>query len=68
MSYFFGTRHPDRRAKAGVLRRVGTVTFCDMSRCSKLATWNIAYGSQSVSFCPRHTLVTMKDEAIWKGD
>jgi len=67
MSYFFGTRGQDRRSKAGALKRIGAVTFCDMTRCSKLAAWNIAYGSQSVSFCSRHTLATMKDTALWEG-
>ena len=66
MSYFMRRRRDSGDGHTdGLIRRVKSVTFCEMDRCSKLADWRIGYGTQSVSFCSRHTIMTMKDPTIW---
>ncbi len=51
----------------GWIRRVPTTTFCDILRCPSLAVWRIGYGTQTVDFCTRHTLSTMRDVELWLG-
>ena len=54
-----------RRRNQGQLRKVDTATFCEMKACTDLAAWRIGYADQSVSFCPRHTLQTMRNRGLW---
>ena len=51
----------------GRLERVTTAVFCECRRCTSLAAWRIGYGLESVEFCPRHTLSTMRNQRLWTG-
>jgi hypothetical protein len=55
------------RNSFGTLESVTSVSFCEMTRCIKLASWRIGSGAQSVAFCPKHTLATMRDSRLWLG-
>ncbi len=70
MGYLFrrgGSRPKRETGWFGRLERVDTPLYCDMGRCPDLAAWRIGYGAQSVDFCPKHTLSTMRNKRIWKG-
>jgi hypothetical protein len=66
----YSTRREGRRfghddVPSGRLERMTSISFCDMSKCMELASWRLGYGSQTVAFCSRHTLATMRNRRIW---
>lgn len=50
----------------GLLERVPAVRFCEVRRCTNIASWRIGYESQTVDLCSKHTLLTMKNRRLWR--
>ncbi len=52
-------------SRSGRIEWVRQVSFCDKASCTKLASWRIGMGTQSMVFCPNHTVSVMKDRRVW---
>jgi hypothetical protein len=53
------------RTSQVTIERVAQPSFCEMRNCSEFACWRISYETQTVEFCSRHTLSTMRDTRLW---
>ena len=49
----------------GTVERVDRPSFCEMRSCSEFASWRVRYGAQSVEFCAKHTLSSMRNRSLW---
>ena len=49
----------------GTVVRVDMPSFCEMKACPEFASWRVSYGTQSVEFCSRHTLSSMRNGRLW---
>jgi len=54
-----------RLSGLGTVERVDAPSFCEMRSCSEFAAWRIRYGVQSVDFCAKHTLSSMRNRRFW---
>jgi len=54
-----------RSKGSGTVERVGPPSFCEMKSCTEFASWRVSYGAQSVEFCSRHTLSSMRNHRLW---
>jgi hypothetical protein len=55
---------PGRTSQA-TIEWVAQPSFCEMRNCSEFASWRISYETQTVRFCSRHTLSTMRNSRLW---
>ena len=53
------------RMGLGTVERVGQPSFCEMKTCPEFASWRIRYGAQSVEYCTRHALSSMRSRRAW---
>lgn len=49
----------------GTVERVDQPSFCQMRSCSEFASWRVRYGGQSVEFCSKHMLSSMRNRRLW---
>ena len=66
--YLYGGKDQGPTARTmglGSIEWVAQPSFCEMKACPNFASWRIKYGSQSVEFCARHTLSTMRKQRLW---
>jgi hypothetical protein len=61
-----GSTPDSDRPAFGRIERVSNSAFCEVGQCERLAVWRIGYGAQSVEFCSKHTLATMRNRRIWE--
>jgi len=55
----------DQPMGLGTVERVDQPSFCEMKSCPEFASWRVRYGAQSVEFCSRHTLSSMRSRRLW---
>ncbi len=66
--YLYSGKDWERSRSDGVfgnMEWVNSPSFCEIKRCTRLATWRIGYGRLVVELCPRHTVLTMRNKRVW---
>jgi len=49
----------------GTVEHVDQPLFCEMRSCSEFASWRVRCGTQSVDFCTKHALSSMRNRRLW---
>jgi len=55
------------RTSQALIERVVTGGRCEVKGCYELADWLVSYNDEISHWCPKHTIMKMRDPEVWSN-